>query len=104
VRSAALEHSGDGLRINAVCPGAIETALLRRALDESGDPDGVLAAHVRRIPAGRVLDPAEVADVLRFLVSTAASGVSGATITVDGGLTTTYDFDRAPKGHDGGPT
>ena len=98
VRSAALEHSGDGVRINAVCPGAIDTDLFRRALEETGDPGGALEANLRRIPAGRILDPAEVAEVLRFLVSDAASGVSGAAISVDGGLTTTYDFDREPTG------
>jgi NAD(P)-dependent dehydrogenase (short-subunit alcohol dehydrogenase family) len=99
VRSAALEHSGDGLRINAVCPGAIDTALFRRALEETGDPQGALEANLRRIPTGQILAPEEVAEVLRFLVSDAASGLSGSAIVIDGGLTSTYDF-APPKRSD----
>jgi NAD(P)-dependent dehydrogenase (short-subunit alcohol dehydrogenase family) len=96
VRSAALEHCGDGLRINAACPGAIDTTLFRRALDATGHPAEALDANLRRIPGGRVLEPEEVAAVLRFLVSDASSGIDGAAITVDAGLTTTYDFARQP--------
>jgi NAD(P)-dependent dehydrogenase (short-subunit alcohol dehydrogenase family) len=92
VRSAALEHAGAGLRINAVCPGAIDTPLLRRALESSDDPDLTLREHVKRIPVGQILRPDEVASVLRFLVSDGASGLSGAALTVDGGLTSTYEF------------
>lgn len=92
VRSAALEHSAQGLRINAVCPGAIDTPLLHRSVAGSDDPEGILAAAVRRIPAGQMLQPEEVASVLRFLVSDAASGMSGAAVAVDGALTVTYDW------------
>jgi NAD(P)-dependent dehydrogenase (short-subunit alcohol dehydrogenase family) len=93
VRSAALEHSADGLRINAVCPGAIDTALLQRHFDSTPDPAATRAATVRRIPTGQIAAAEEVAAVLRFLVSDAASGMSGSAVTVDGGLTTSYDFD-----------
>jgi len=92
VRSAALEHSRDGLRINAVCPGAIDTPLLARAVSTSDDPEATMAAAVRRIPAGVTLRPDEVSSVLRFLVSDAASGMSGAAVAVDGALTVTYDW------------
>jgi NAD(P)-dependent dehydrogenase (short-subunit alcohol dehydrogenase family) len=92
VRSAALEHSRDGLRINAVCPGAIDTPLLARAVATSDDPEATMAAAVRRIPAGVTLRPDEVSSVLRFLVSDAASGMSGAAVAVDGALTVTYDW------------
>jgi NAD(P)-dependent dehydrogenase (short-subunit alcohol dehydrogenase family) len=97
VRAAAVEHSADGLRINAVCPGAIDTALFQRAIDLSEDPEAERAAAISRIPAGVVLRPGEVASVLRFLVSDAASGLSGAAIAVDGGLTATYDFDGGAR-------
>jgi NAD(P)-dependent dehydrogenase (short-subunit alcohol dehydrogenase family) len=96
VRSAALEHSADGLRVNAVCPGAVETTLFRRALEATGDADRARQDAVRRIPAGVVLKPEEVAEVLCFLVSDSASGLSGAAVTVDGGLTTTYDYAGRP--------
>jgi NAD(P)-dependent dehydrogenase (short-subunit alcohol dehydrogenase family) len=94
VRSAALEHARDGLRINAVCPGAIDTALFRRALEATGDSEKALEDNLRRIPTGKVLTPEEVAAVLRFLVSDAASGLAGAALVVDGGLTATYEFDQ----------
>lgn len=92
VRSAALEHAADGIRINAVCPGAIDTPLFRRALEELEDPVAARRAVERRTPTGRVTRPEEIAAVLYFLLSDAASAMSGAAVTVDGGLTTAYDF------------
>jgi NAD(P)-dependent dehydrogenase (short-subunit alcohol dehydrogenase family) len=95
VRSAALEYARHGLRINAVCPGAVDTPLFRRALEELGDPDVAREAVVRRTPTASILKPAEIAAVLCFLISDAATGLSGAAVTVDGGLTTAYDFDSS---------
>jgi NAD(P)-dependent dehydrogenase (short-subunit alcohol dehydrogenase family) len=96
IRSAALEHARDGLRINAVCPGAIDTELFRRAMDALDDPEGARRAVERRTPAGRILAPEEIANAIAFLLSDAASAFSGAGVTVDGGLTTAYDFDSSP--------
>jgi NAD(P)-dependent dehydrogenase (short-subunit alcohol dehydrogenase family) len=95
VRSAALEYAGTGVRINAVCPGIIDTPLLRRHFDSLDDPDEARAAAARRTPIGRMLAPREVAEALCFLVGEGASGLSGAALTVDGGLTTAYDFTGA---------
>jgi NAD(P)-dependent dehydrogenase (short-subunit alcohol dehydrogenase family) len=92
VRSAALEYGQHGLRINAVCPGAVDTTLFSRALESLDDPAGAREAVLRRTPTGEILRPEQVASVLRFLVGEAASGMSGAAVTVDGGLTSTYDF------------
>jgi NAD(P)-dependent dehydrogenase (short-subunit alcohol dehydrogenase family) len=93
VRSAALEYANKGLRINAICPGAVDTPLLRRHLELLDDPDSALRLAKRRSPTGQILRSEEVAAVACFLISDAASGLSGAAVTVDGGLTTTYDFD-----------
>jgi NAD(P)-dependent dehydrogenase (short-subunit alcohol dehydrogenase family) len=93
VRSAALEYAGMGLQINAVCPGIVETPLLARHLGSLSDPAGARDACVRRSPQGRLLRSEEIAQTICFLVSDAASGLSGAALTVDGGLTTAYDFD-----------
>ena len=93
VRSAALEYAGKGLQINAVCPGIVDTPLLQRHLGSLSDPSAARNAWARRSPQGRLLRPEEIAETLCFLVSDAASGLSGAAVTVDGGLTTTYDFD-----------
>lgn len=95
VRSAAIEYAHAGVRINAVCPGAIDTPLLQRHLDTLDDPEGTRRAIERRTPGGRILRPEEIASVLGFLLSDGASGMSGAAITVDGGLTATYEFDSA---------
>ncbi|MBB4660506.1 SDR family NAD(P)-dependent oxidoreductase [Conexibacter arvalis] len=97
VRSAALEHARDGVRINAVCPGAIETPLLQRHFDQLEDPAAARAAMARRTPVGRILEPREVAEALCFLVGPGASGLSGAAITVDGGLTTAAEYDHPPR-------
>lgn len=93
VRSAALEHARHGLRINAVCPGAIDTPLLAQHLGTLEDPAAARQAIERRTPVSRILRPEEIATTLRFLVSEDASGLSGAAVVVDGGLTTAYDFD-----------
>jgi NAD(P)-dependent dehydrogenase (short-subunit alcohol dehydrogenase family) len=93
VRSAALEYARSGLRINAVCPGAIDTPLLQRHFDSLDDPAAARRTVERRTPTGKILRPEEIAAVLRFLVSGGASGLSGAAVVVDAGLTTAYDFD-----------
>jgi NAD(P)-dependent dehydrogenase (short-subunit alcohol dehydrogenase family) len=93
VRSAALEYSKHGLRINAVCPGTIDTPLFRRAIEAAGDAEGIRRAVERRTPTGQIMRPEEVASVISFLISDAASGMTGTAVTVDGGLTATFDFD-----------
>jgi NAD(P)-dependent dehydrogenase (short-subunit alcohol dehydrogenase family) len=95
VRSAALEHARDGLVVNAVLPGIVDTPLLQRHFDATPDPDAMRASCVRRSPQGRLLQPEEIAETICFLASPRASGLSGAAVTVDGGLTTTYDWDGA---------
>jgi 2,3-dihydro-2,3-dihydroxybenzoate dehydrogenase len=92
VRSAALEYAADGLRINSVAPGIVDTPLLRRFIDAAEDPPALVREMEQRTPTGEMLSAEEVAEVLCFLISDAARGLSGATLTLDGGLTTTYDF------------
>lgn len=83
-RSAALDHAGAGIRINAVCPGHVLTeALLRRLEDDPGGAERRSA----RVPLGRLADPAEVARVIAWLCSDDASYVVGVALPVDGGVT-----------------
>lgn len=80
-RAAALDHATDGIRINAVGPGFIETPLLTAA-----DPDviaGVAALH----PLGRLGTSSEVAELVAFLASDAASNMTGGYYVADGGYT-----------------
>ena len=81
VRCMALDHADAGIRVNAVCPGAMETPALQEL---SSEQRAELAA---RNPLGRVADPAEVAQTVLHLVSAEASFTTGALFLVDGGLT-----------------
>lgn len=83
-KSAAIEYARKHIRVNAVCPGVIRTPMYERALEV--DPKGT--AQVAQFhPVGRVGEPEEVAAVVLWLCSDAASFVTGHAHTVDGGLT-----------------
>jgi dihydroanticapsin dehydrogenase len=85
-RGMALDFAADGVRVNAVCPGAIQTAMMERAIEHAPDRDEAVAAIGRTIPLGRVGQPADVARAVWFLASPAASYITGSALVVDGGL------------------
>jgi NAD(P)-dependent dehydrogenase (short-subunit alcohol dehydrogenase family) len=91
-RGAALDLASDGIRVNVVCPGMTDTPMLRHFLDQSTNPDADLAARVKRIPLQRLVQPEEVAAAVLFLASPEASGITGACLTVDNGLTAGWDY------------
>lgn len=81
-RALAVEWAREGIRVNAVAPGYVATALVA-GLAKEGAIDG--QAIARRTPLGRMAEPAELAEVIAFLASPAASYVTGATLSADGG-------------------
>lgn len=81
-KAAALEYAGSGIRVNAVCPGYIDTPLTRPLFETF---DGMEEEVVARHPLGRLGQPHEIAEAVAWLSSDAASFVTGHTMTVDGG-------------------
>lgn len=86
-RSLALETAKDGVRVNCVCPGAIDTPLLRRQFEGGRGPQGTLEELIGMHPLGRLGRPEEIAACILFLGSPAASFVTGSAMLADGGYT-----------------
>ncbi|MGE0823968.1 MAG: SDR family oxidoreductase [Candidatus Binatia bacterium] len=84
-KTAALEYATQGIRVNAVCPGVIQTPMVQRLLDRSPDAaDQMIAGQ----PIGRLGTPEEIAAAVVWLCSEAASFVTGIAMSVDGGYVT----------------
>ncbi len=83
-KTAALEYAKSGIRVNAVCPGAIDTPMMGRITDHRPQRAARMAAAE---PVGRMGQPAEIAEAVVWLCSEAASFVTGHAMAVDGGMT-----------------
>jgi NAD(P)-dependent dehydrogenase (short-subunit alcohol dehydrogenase family) len=88
VRAMALDYAVHGIRVNCVCPGAIDTPMLRWAASLDPHPERVIATCNRMHPLGRIGRPEEVANAIAFLASDWASFITGASLLVDGGMLT----------------
>ncbi len=85
-RAMSLDYANRGIRVNCVCPGAIDTPMLRWATSLSEDPEKVIQTCNRMHPIGRIGKAEEVADAIAYLASPMASFITGAALIVDGGM------------------
>ena len=80
----ALDHVGDGIRVNCVCPATIDTVMVKDMLERAPDVKAAHEAIVAKHPIGRMAQPEEVASVIAFLASDDASFMTGLALPVDG--------------------
>lgn len=88
----ALHYSKDNIRVNCICPGAVETPLWPSFVgrdSDVNDPAEVTRMYKQKTPMGRFAEPEEIAQAALFLASSAASYITGAVVPVDGGLAVT---------------
>lgn len=85
-RSMAIDFARDGVRVNCVAPGTVDTPMLKYAASLDPDPESVYEACKKMHPLGRIAKPEEIAEVVAFLASERSSFVTGACYLVDGGL------------------
>lgn len=86
-RTMALDHARDGVRVNSVCPGSVDTDMIHEAWRLTGDVEAAAKAWAEKHPLGRIARAEEVAEAILFLGSAAASFITGVALPVDGGIT-----------------
>jgi len=86
-RAMALDHARDGIRINAVCPGEVNTPMLASGRPSPPSTEDLKKLGETMIPMGRLADPVEIARVVLFLASDDASYMTGSLVVVDAGYT-----------------
>lgn len=84
-KAMALDHAAQGIRVNCVCPGSVQTPMLEKEMDDQGGIEAELPKYAARHPLNRISTPQEVAAVVAFLASSDASFVTGVAMPVDGG-------------------
>ena len=86
-RAMALDYAANGLRVNAICPGGVDTPMLADGANEAdSDVDSFLAMVADHSPNKRIAEPVEIASLVLFLASDAAKHITGTAIPIDGGL------------------
>jgi NAD(P)-dependent dehydrogenase (short-subunit alcohol dehydrogenase family) len=90
-KSLALAHAADGIRVNCVCPGFVETDMWHQVAREQGTllgqtPEEFTRRRVESVPLGRMERPEDVAAVIGFLASPRAGYMTGQALSIDGGL------------------
>jgi NAD(P)-dependent dehydrogenase (short-subunit alcohol dehydrogenase family) len=88
----AVDHARAGIRVNVVAPGTVDTPAFRRAMGTAPDPESFIEGRRQRNPIPRILTADEIANVVWFLSGDQSSGMTGSVVTIDAGLTASYDF------------
>ena len=86
-RSMALDHAKEGIRVNAVCPGSVDTDMIHAAWQQFGDVELARRLWAEKHPLGRIASADEVGRAILFLASEDASFITGTALPVDGGIT-----------------
>ena len=86
-KALAMEWAPYGIRVNAICPGAVDTPLFRTSYENAADPAAELEKIKARYALARIAEPDELAQAITFLASPAASYITGVALAVDGGRT-----------------
>jgi meso-butanediol dehydrogenase / (S,S)-butanediol dehydrogenase / diacetyl reductase len=84
-RAMALDHADDGVRVNAVAPGTVDSPFFQKMLAGADDPRPMLHELNGRAPMGRMGRPDEIAEAIVWLASTRSSFATGSILTIDGG-------------------
>jgi NAD(P)-dependent dehydrogenase (short-subunit alcohol dehydrogenase family) len=84
-KAMAIDHGQQNIRVNCICPGDTDTAMLRNEAQQLGEPNDKFLAEAARRPLGRVGKPEEIARAALYLASDASSFVTGTALVVDGG-------------------
>ena len=95
-RSIALDYAALGLRCNCVCPGITDTPMLRYHMSKAPDPEAALRERLRRVPMGTVLSSHDIAKAVLYLSYEESSGVTGASLVVDGGYLAAAEWQSPP--------
>ncbi|MFQ5610251.1 MAG: SDR family NAD(P)-dependent oxidoreductase [Woeseiaceae bacterium] len=86
-KSMSRDHAADGVRINAICPGGVDTPMLARGAEDTDlEVDDFLGTMAEQVPNGQIATPEQVAALVLFLASDEASHITGTAIPIDGGL------------------
>jgi NAD(P)-dependent dehydrogenase (short-subunit alcohol dehydrogenase family) len=91
-KSLALDLGRDNIRVNCICPGITDTAMLREHLGHGTEGENRIRARLARVPTGRILSPEDVARAAVYLVSDESEGITGILHVIDGGLIAASEF------------
>lgn len=84
-KAMALDHAKDNIRVNCICPGSVDTPMLRGEMESLGGVEKAMPAYIAKHPLKRIAQPNEIARAVLFLVSEDSSFITGVALPVDGG-------------------